>query len=219
VAGWFLQHAEPLLKVSIVPRGTAALGFAQYLPNENVLATEPQLMDGMCMTLGGRASEELIFGVVSTGAQNDLERVTRMAYARVAVYGMSQKVGLLSFPPEEGRFDKPYSQDMARMIDEEVRDLVAGAYQRTLALLRERRAEVEALAAALLEKEVLGLEQLRAILGERPGPKSALLRNIDRFLLGTSSLEAAPAAAAGAAAGADNSKPTDGGPPRTPDAE
>ncbi|KAK9855184.1 hypothetical protein WJX84_003749 [Apatococcus fuscideae] len=119
VAAWFLEHAEPLLKVSIVPRGTAALGFAQYLPSENVLMTTAQMTDMMCMALGGRASEQLMLGKISTGAQNDLERITKMAYSQVAVYGMNEKVGLVSFPPQENQFDKPFSNETAKMIDEE----------------------------------------------------------------------------------------------------
>jgi AFG3 family protein len=199
VAGWFLAHAEPLLKVSIVPRGAAALGFAQYLPSENLLATEAQLADTMCMTLGGRAAEQLIFGAVSTGAQNDLEKVTRAAYARVALYGMNEKVGMLSFPAEEGRFDKPYSQETAAIIDAEVRILVAAAYARTLALLEDKRAVVEALAQELLAREVLGVAELTAVMGERPfGRRVAgdTLRNIDRYMLGVS---ATPVPSAGEA--------------------
>jgi AFG3 family protein len=190
VTGWFLQHAEPLLKVSIVPRGTAALGFAQYLPNENVLATEQQLLDMMCMTLGGRAAEELCIGSVTTGAQNDLEKVTRLAYSRVAVYGMSPKLGLLSFPPDDGqqRLDKPYSQETGALIDLEVREYVSAAYERTKALLQENRHHIEALAQALLAKEVLGLEDLTAILGQRPHRSldASFKRNIDRYVDGTS---------------------------------
>lgn len=121
VVGWFLEHTEPLLKVSIVPRGTAALGFAQYLPSENLLMTTQQMQDMICMTLGGRAAEEVIIGKVSTGAQNDLEKVTKIAYAKVTIYGMNEKIGLLSFPPDENRLDKPYSQDTAKMMDEEAR--------------------------------------------------------------------------------------------------
>lgn len=125
VVGWFLEHTEPLLKVSIVPRGTAALGFAQYLPSENLLMTTEQMQDMICMTLGGRAAEEVVIGRVSTGAQNDLEKVTKIAYAKVTIYGMNAKIGLLSFPPDENRLDKPYSQDTAKMIDEEARSLSA----------------------------------------------------------------------------------------------
>ena len=168
VVGWMLEHAEPLLKVSIVPRGSAALGFAQYLPNENLLATTHQLTDMMCMTLGGRAAEEVMLGKISTGAQNDLEKVTKMAYNRVAVYGMNEKVGMLSFPTDDQSFQKPYSQDTARMIDEEVRELVVHAYKRTVALVTKERAKVEALAQGLLEKEVLQRHDLVQILGARP---------------------------------------------------
>ena len=221
VVGWFLEHAEPLLKVSIVPRGAAALGFAQYLPNENLLATEAQLVDTMCMTLGGRAAEQLVFAAVSTGAQNDLEKVTRAAYARVAIYGMNAKVGMLSFPPDDNRLDKPYSQETAALIDSEVRDLVASAYERTLGLLRERLPLVEALAQTLLKKEVLGVEELTAVLGERPFKRVGEgLRNIDRYRLGISSV--APAVGEAAAApqpppppppAAEEQTEPEGGPP------
>ena len=168
VVGWFMEHAEPLLKVSIVPRGSAALGFAQYLPNENVLATTEQLSDMMCMTLGGRAAEDVMLGKISTGAQNDLEKVTKMAYNMTAVYGLNQKIGLLSFPKGDNDFKSPYSEDTARMIDEEVRELVDKAYLRTVALVREKKAVVENLARALLDKEVLQRHDLVKVLGERP---------------------------------------------------
>jgi len=193
VAGWFLEHTEPLLKVSIVPRGTAALGFAQYLPNENLLMTEQQMDDMMCMTLGGRAAEQVMLGRITTGAQNDLEKVTRMTYARVAVYGMNRKVGLLSFPPDEQKLDKPYSDETAQVIDEEVRKIVDEAYERTLALLEEKKPVVEKLTQALLEKEVLNVDDLTEILGERPF-KNDSLRNIDRFrgAAGADSLLAEP---------------------------
>jgi len=185
VTGWFLEYAEPLLKVSIVPRGTAALGFAQYLPNENLLMTKEQLLDMTCMTLGGRAAEQVLLGKISTGAQNDLEKVTKMTYAQVAVYGFSEKVGLLSFPPKEDGLEmsKPYSNETGEIIDQEVRDWVDIAYKRTLALVTKHRAGVEALALKLLEKEVLHQEDLTAILGERPF-KHAELSNYDKFKLG-----------------------------------
>jgi AFG3 family protein len=168
VVGWFLEHAEPLLKVSIVPRGSAALGFAQYLPNENLLATTQQLVDMMCMTLGGRAAEQVMLGKISTGAQNDLEKVTQMAYNTVAVYGMNEKIGLLSFPKDEQSLKSPYSEDTARMIDEEVRLLVDTAYKRTVALVKEKKHLVEAMAQGLLDKEVLQRHDLVQLLGERP---------------------------------------------------
>lgn len=175
-----MEHCEPLLKVSIVPRGTAALGFAQYLPNEDLLKTREQLEDMTCMTLGGRAAEEIVVGKVSTGAQNDLEKVTRTAYAMTAIYGFNPKVGLLSFPPDENRFDKPYSDDTAKLIDGEVREFVDQCYARTLALLREKKPLVEALAQALLKKEVLNLEDLESVLGPRPFTYKGI-RNIDRY--------------------------------------
>jgi len=170
VAGWFLEHAEPLLKVTIVPRGTAALGFAQYVPNENLLMTKEQLFDMTCMTLGGRAAEQVMLGKISTGAQNDLEKVTKMTYAQVAVYGFSEKVGLVSFPQREDGFEatKPYSNQTSEIIDREVREWVDKAYKRTVELIEKHRDGVEQLAKTLLEKEVLHQEDLAQILGERP---------------------------------------------------
>ncbi|RVW66037.1 ATP-dependent zinc metalloprotease FTSH 10, mitochondrial [Vitis vinifera] len=170
VAGWFLEHAEPLLKVTIVPRGTAALGFAQYVPNENLLMTKEQLFDMTCMTLGGRAAEQVLIGRISTGAQNDLEKVTKMTYAQVAVYGFSDKVGLLSFPQREDGFEmtKPYSSKTGAIIDTEVREWVGKAYERTLQLIEEHKEQVAQIAELLLEKEVLHQDDLTRVLGERP---------------------------------------------------
>ncbi|PKA56410.1 ATP-dependent zinc metalloprotease FTSH 8, mitochondrial [Apostasia shenzhenica] len=255
VAGWFLEHAEPLLKVTIVPRGTAALGFAQYVPNENLLMTKEQLFDMTCMTLGGRASEEVrgyskvmvseatgklaipfvllnriplfisngslmhfllvnplsvmlvsayvivpnisllisifmimsmvLLGKISTGAQNDLEKVTRLTYAQVAVYGFSEKVGLLSFPQREDTFEmsKPYSSKTAAIIDGEVREWVYKAYKRTIDLINEHKDHVIQIAELLLEKEVLHQDDLVRVLGERPF-KTDEPTNYDRFKLG-----------------------------------
>eukprot|EP00897_Mesotaenium_endlicherianum_P009103 jgi/Mesen1/8220/ME000442S07491 len=183
VAGWFLEHAEPLLKVSIVPRGTAALGFAQYLPNENLLMTKEQLFDMTCMTLGGRAAEQVMLGKISTGAQNDLEKVTKMTYAQVAIYGFSDKIGLLSFPQDRDggpELTKPYGNATAEIIDQEVREWVDKAYRRTLALLETHRAGVEALAQQLLAREVLHQDDLAKILGVRPF-RNAELSNYDKF--------------------------------------
>ncbi|KAL2502925.1 ATP-dependent zinc metalloprotease FTSH 10 [Forsythia ovata] len=182
VASWFLEHAEPLLKVSIVPRGTAALGFAQYVPNENLLMTKEQLFDMTCMTLGGRAAEQVLLGRISTGAQNDLEKVTKMTYAQVAVYGFSDKVGLLSFPPRDDAFEmsKPYSNKTAAIIDGEVREWVAIAYKRTLQLIEEHKDHITQIAELLLQKEVLHQEDLVQVLGERPF-KSSEPTNYDRF--------------------------------------
>ncbi len=129
ICGWYLEHANPLVKVTIVPRGVAALGYAQYLPKEQYLYNTEQLMDDICMTLGGRAVEDIVFGKVSTGAQNDLQVITRMAYAMVTVYGMNDKVGNVSFydPNSDQAFTKPYSEETAKMIDDEVRLLIEKA--------------------------------------------------------------------------------------------
>ncbi|KAI4322130.1 hypothetical protein L6164_021849 [Bauhinia variegata] len=182
VAGWFLEHAEPLLKVTIVPRGTAALGFAQYVPNENLLMTKEQLFDMTCMTLGGRAAEQVVLGKISTGAQNDLEKVTKMTYAQVTVYGFSDKVGLLSFP-QNGDFKKPYSGKTAAIIDSEVREWIGKAYERTVELIEKHKEQVAKVAELLLEKEVLHQEDLVRVLGERPF-KSSEVTNYDRFKQG-----------------------------------
>ncbi|HUC79368.1 MAG TPA: ATP-dependent zinc metalloprotease FtsH, partial [Flavisolibacter sp.] len=170
ICGWFLEHAYPLLKVTIVPRGTAALGYAQYTPKEQYLYNTDQLHDQICMTLGGRAAEEIFFGKISTGAQNDLQQITRIATAMVTVYGMSDKVGNISYydPQSENQFSKPYSDETAKIIDEEVRRLIDEAYTRTKGLLTERRGEVEKLAEELLEKEVLFQSDVEALIGPRP---------------------------------------------------
>lgn len=183
VAGWFLEHAEPLLKVTIVPRGTAALGFAQYVPNENLLMTKEQLFDLTCMTLGGRAAEQVLIGKVSTGAQDDLEKVTKMTYAQVTLYGFSEKVGLLSFPQDDKAYGvrKPYSNKTGAIIDKEVREWVATAYKHTVELIEEHKDQVSQLAEQLLEKEVLYREDLVSILGQRPFEQSEPT-NYDRFI-------------------------------------
>ena len=172
VAGWFLEHADPLVKVSIVPRGVAALGYAQYLPREQFLYNTEQLMDEMCMTLGGRAAEELVFGKISTGALSDLERITKVAYSIVTMYGMNDKLGNVSFYDSKGQneygFTKPYSEATSQMIDEEVRTIISQAYIRTKELLTERRHELEVIAKELLEKEVLLQDDLQRLVGPRP---------------------------------------------------
>ncbi|KAA2244686.1 ATP-dependent zinc metalloprotease FtsH [Chitinophaga agrisoli] len=170
ICGWYLEHANPLVKVTIVPRGVAALGYAQYLPKEQYLYNTEQLMDDICMTLGGRAVEDIVFGKVSTGAQNDLQVITRMAYAMVTVYGMNDKVGNVSFydPNSDQAFTKPYSEETAKMIDEEVRNLIEKAYLRTKSLLTERLDNVKVLAQELLKKEVLYQADLERLIGKRP---------------------------------------------------
>lgn len=172
VTAWYLEHASPLVKVSIVPRGLAALGYAQYLPKEQYLYTYPQLNDFMVTALGGRAAEELVFGEVSTGAQNDLERITESAYAIVTRYGMNSKVGQVSFKSEgEYNFSKPYSDATAELIDQEVRSIIHQAYDRTKALLKEHFDALEAIAQELLEKEVIFKDDLVRLIGERPFPE------------------------------------------------
>ncbi len=170
IAGWFLEHADPLVKVSIVPRGVAALGYAQYLPKEQFLYTTEQLEDGMCMTMGGRVAEDITFGKISTGAQNDLERITKLAYAMVTIYGMNEKVGNVSFNDTQGeyQFNKPYSEKTSELIDQEVRNQINAVYARTKQLLIDQREGLIKLADKLLEKEILFQSDLEEILGKRP---------------------------------------------------
>ena len=172
VAGWFLEHANPLVKVTIVPRGVAALGYAQYLPKEQFLYRTEQLIDEMCVTLGGRVAEDIIFGKISTGAQNDLERITKLAYSMVTVYGMNDKLGNVSFYDSKGgdgyNFNKPYSEQTAREIDEEARNIIASAYEKTRALLSDKQDKLEILAQELLVKEVLFQSDLERLIGPRP---------------------------------------------------
>lgn len=177
ICGWFLQHAYPLLKVTIVPRGTAALGYAQYTPKEQYLYDTDQLLDQICMTLGGRASEEIFFGKVSTGASNDLQQVTKIAYSMVTMYGMNKKVGNVSFydPNQENMFTKPFSEETGKMIDEEVRALVDKAYEKTKQLLVDKRWAVEKLAKELLVKEVLFKSDVETLIGKRPFEEKKLL--------------------------------------------
>ncbi len=177
ICGWFLEHAYPLLKVTIVPRGTAALGYAQYTPKEQYLYNTDQLIDQICMTLGGRASEEIFFGKISTGASNDLQQITKIAYSMITIYGMNDKVGNISYydPNQENVFTKPFSEETGRMIDDEVRKLIDGAYIKTKNLLIEKRADVEKLAKELLVKEVLFKSDVEALIGKRPYEEKKIL--------------------------------------------
>jgi len=181
ICGWFLEHAYPLLKVTIVPRGTAALGYAQYTPREQYLYNTDQLLDQICMTLGGRASESIFFGKVSTGASNDLQQVTKMAYSMVTVYGMNDKVGNVSYydPSQENTFQKPFSEETGKMIDEEVRKLIQSAFVRTKELLTQRKKEVEILAKELLKREVLFQSDVEALIGKRPYEDKKALDFVD----------------------------------------
>jgi AFG3 family protein len=177
VCGWFLEHANPLLKVTIVPRGTAALGYAQYTPKEQYLYDIQQLMDQICMTLGGRAAEEIIYGKISTGASNDLQQITKIAYSMVTVYGMNPKLGNVSFydPTQENTFTKPFSEETGKIIDEEVRKIIEEAYVSTKKLLTEKREQVEIIAKALLEKEVLHKSDVEELIGKRPFEEKKIL--------------------------------------------
>lgn len=173
IVGWFLEHTDPVVKVSIVPRGMSALGYAQYLPEERYLHSTEALTDRMTMALGGRVAEKIVFDRITTGAQNDLERITKMAYAMVTDYGMSDRLGSLSFnlSQQDGdapMFEKPYSDATAQAIDEEVKTIVEGARERAQALLLDKRERLDEMAQALLEHEVLGPDDLLGILGERP---------------------------------------------------
>lgn len=170
LCGWYLKHASPLVKVSIVPRGMAALGFAQYLPKERNLYSREQLMDTIVMTLGGRAAEELIFGDITTGAQNDLEKTTETVYAMLAIYGMNEKIGQFSFKNlrEEYSFRQPYSEETAKLIDNEARIIIDEAYKRAKKLLTDNKDKLEKVAQALIEKEVLHKKDFEELVGEKP---------------------------------------------------
>merc|ERR1719350_2001708 len=188
VCGWFLEYADPLLKVSIIPRGKG-LGYAMYLPKDQYLYTKEQLYDRMCMTLGGRAAEEIFFKRITTGAQDDLQKVTKSAYAQITQYGMNENVGNVSFEqPQQGEmvFDKPYSENTSQLIDEEAKKMIASAMERTLNILTEKREEVEKVAQRLLEKEVLNREDMIELLGPRPFKEKS---TYEEFVEGTGSTE------------------------------
>lgn len=169
ICGWYLEHASPLVKVTIVPRGIGTLGYAQYLPKEEYITRTEQLLDRMCMTLGGRAAEKIVFDKISTGAQNDLDHVTKMAYSMIAIYGMNDKVGNISFHGlSQDQFQKPYSDQTAMLIDDEVRHMIDEQYLRAQNLLLEKRDELEILSQQLLAKEVLLKSDVERLIGPRP---------------------------------------------------
>lgn len=167
---WLVEHAAPLLKVTIVPRGRS-LGAAWYLPEERQLTTTEQMLDEMCATLGGRAAEQVVFDNISTGALSDLERVTKQAQAMVTIYGLSPNIGNISYYDSTGQseysFGKPYSEETATKIDEEVKNIIEGQYRRAVQILTEHRGKLDALAQKLLEKEVIFREDLEEIFGKR----------------------------------------------------
>lgn len=177
---WLLEHANPLVKVTIIPRGRA-LGAAWYLPEERQITTTEQMLDEMCATLGGRASEELTFDRISTGALNDLERVTKQAYAMISYFGMSDKIGNRSYYDSTGQqdfaFNKPYSDKTAETIDDEVKNLIDVQYERAKAILRKNKKGLEKLANILLEKEVIFSDDLEEIFGKRPWTSEEELSN------------------------------------------
>jgi cell division protease FtsH len=189
ICGWYLEHASPLVKVTIVPRGIGTLGFAQYLPKEEYITRTEQLLDRMCMALGGRAAESVIFGKISTGAQSDLDHVTKMAYSMISIYGLDEKVGNVSFYglSQEG-FQKPYSEDTATLIDDRVRSMIDGQYARAQQLLKEHKSELELLAKQLLDKEVIHKSDIEKLIGPRPyqdkGTKAADEETITNSVVG-----------------------------------
>ncbi len=195
ICGWFLEHASPLVKVTIVPRGIGTLGYAQYLPKEEYITRTEALLDRMCMTFGGRAAERIIFDKISTGAQSDLDQVTKMAYSMISVFGMNEKVGNVSFyGMQQDQFSKPYSDETATLIDDEVRKLVESQYERAQKLLKEKINELEIIANSLLENEVLLKSDLERLIGPRPADLKAKANALetendtyDKFIEGGSS--------------------------------
>jgi ATP-dependent metalloprotease FtsH len=180
---WMLEHASPLVKVTIVPRGRS-LGAAWYLPEERQLNTFEQINDEMCAALGGRAAEEVMFGKVSTGALSDLEKITKQAFASVVYYGLNDKIGNVSYYDSSGQseyqFGKPYSEDTAKTIDQEIKKMIDAAYVRTKAILVENKDKLTALAEKLLEKEVIFRDDLEVIFGKRPFDKEEVANALNQ---------------------------------------
>jgi AFG3 family protein len=170
IAGWFLEHADPLMKVTIIPRSNGALGYAQYLPKEVFLRTEEQIMHIVKMALAGRAAEEIFFGKVTTGASDDLRRVTDLIYSTIQLYGMNARVGQLAFPKDPNAMpgDKPYSDSTAEAMDEEAKKIVDAAYEATLELMREKKEEVRKVAQLLLDQETITHDDVIDLIGPRP---------------------------------------------------
>jgi len=175
---WMLEHAAPLVKVTIVPRGRS-LGAAWYLPEERLIVRPEQMLDEMCAALGGRAAEKVIFNQISTGALSDLEKVTKQARAMVTVYGLSEKVGNLTYYDSSGQseygFTKPYSEKTSELIDDEISRIIEEQYQRAINLLEENKDKLTQLADVLLEKEVIFKDNLEKIFGKRPFDKPVIV--------------------------------------------
>jgi cell division protease FtsH len=203
---WLLEHASPLVKVTIVPRGKA-LGAAWYLPEERHLTTAEQLLDEMCSTLGGRAAEEVVFGKISTGALSDLEKVTKQARAMVTVYGLNPVLGNITYYDSSGQteyqFDKPYSEKTAEVIDAEIHTLIESQYDRAKQLLRDNLDKLHALAADLMANEVIFKENMEAIFGLRPWKSKQDILDELAVEAGVAKADAAQAAADAAAASED----------------
>merc|ERR1711990_237127 len=167
VVGWFLEHADPLVKVTIVPRGKA-LGFAMCQPSDLNLMPEEQLLDKICVSLGGRAAEKIFFNSVTTGASDDLDKVTKMAYSMVTQYGFSKKIGQVNFSNMSDGMNKPYSEETGKLIDAEVKKIIDQQWDRTLNLLTEKKDILQNLAKVFLEKESIERADLIEVLGDRP---------------------------------------------------
>jgi cell division protease FtsH len=174
IVSWLLEHAAPLVKVTIVPRGQS-LGAAWYLPEERMIVRTEQMLDEMCATLGGRAAEKIMFNKISTGALNDLEKVTKQARAIVSVYGLNDKIGNITYYDSSGQgdynFTKPYSEETAKKIDEEISLIIEKQYKRACSILKKNKNKLSSLATRLIDKEVIFKEDLVKILGERPFSK------------------------------------------------
>tara|TARA_B100000989_G_scaffold107974_1_gene79157 strand:+ start:5257 stop:7191 length:1935 start_codon:yes stop_codon:yes gene_type:complete len=183
IVSWLLEHAAPLVKVTIVPRGQS-LGAAWYLPEERMIVRTEQMLDEMCATLGGRAAEKIMFNKISTGALSDLEKVTKQARAIVSVYGLNDKIGNITYYDSSGQtdynFTKPYSEETAKKIDEEISMIIEKQYKRACDILKKNKSKLSALASRLLEKEVIFKEDLVKILGERPYSKEELIEKIKK---------------------------------------
>lgn len=175
---WLLEHAAPLVKVTIVPRGQS-LGAAWYLPEERYIVRTEQMLDEMCAALGGRAAEKITFDKISTGALSDLEKVTKQARAMVSVYGLNEKVGNLTFHDSSGQqdygFTKPYSEKTSELIDEEISNIIEAQYQRAIKILQENKDKLKELANLLREREVIFKDDMEKIFGKRPFEKSKVV--------------------------------------------
>lgn len=176
ITGWFLEHANPLLKITIIPRSKGSLGFAQYLPDEVSLYTKEALLDMIKVALGGRVAEQIFFTKVTTGASDDIKKVTQIANGIVQIYGMSSQFGLMSYQGD-GNMVKPFSETTAQKIDEEVKSLVDNCYEEVRVLLEEKRELIEALAERLLEKESINLPEIISVIGDRPFPMKESIAN------------------------------------------